>query len=52
MDVADYRSNAAAIGQVWKRLVGGDYPAMAVIGATRLWDEAALVEIEGFAVVR
>ncbi|WP_050514954.1 RidA family protein [Streptomyces rimosus] len=52
VDVADYRSNAAAIGQVWKRLVGGDYPAMAVIGATRLWDEAALVEIEGFAVVR
>ncbi|MFD7662858.1 RidA family protein [Streptomyces sp. NPDC059788] len=52
VDVADYRSNAAAIGQVWKRLVGADYPAMAVIGATRLWDEAALVEIEGFAVVR
>ena len=37
---------------VWKRLVGGDYPAMAVIGATRLWDETALVEIEGIAVVR
>lgn len=52
VDVADYRRNAAAIGRVWKRLVGADYPAMAVIGATRLWDEAALVEIEGVAVVR
>ncbi|MFC6064712.1 RidA family protein [Streptomyces ochraceiscleroticus] len=51
VDVADYRRNAAAIGRVWKRLAGSDYPAMAVIGATRLWDEAALVEIEGIAVV-
>ncbi|MFJ9415348.1 MULTISPECIES: RidA family protein [unclassified Streptomyces] len=52
VDVADYRRHAPEIGLVWKRLVGSDYPAMAVIGATRLWDEAALVEIEGIAVVR
>ncbi|MEU5542115.1 RidA family protein [Streptomyces sioyaensis] len=52
VDVADYRRHARDLGQVWKRLVGGDYPAMAVIGTTRLWDEAALVEIEGIAVVR
>lgn len=51
VDVADYRRHAREIGRVWKRLVGGEYPAMAVIGATRLWDEAALVEIEGIAVV-
>ncbi|MFH9870424.1 RidA family protein [Streptomyces lydicus] len=52
VDVADYRRNARELGRVWKRLVGGDFPAMAVIGATRLWDETALVEIEGIAVVR
>ncbi|SOE12097.1 Enamine deaminase RidA, house cleaning of reactive enamine intermediates, YjgF/YER057c/UK114 family [Streptomyces sp. 2323.1] len=52
VDVADYRRHARDLGRVWKRLAGGDYPAMAVIGATRLWDEAALVEIEGIAVVR
>ncbi|MFG2831708.1 RidA family protein [Streptomyces sp. NPDC048434] len=52
VDVADYRRRARELGAVWKRLVGGDYPAMAVIGATRLWDETALVEIEGIAVVR
>ncbi|MFF8902761.1 RidA family protein [Streptomyces lydicus] len=52
VDVADYRRHARELGRVWKRLVGGDFPAMAVIGATRLWDEAALVEIEGIAVVR
>ncbi|UKY51833.1 RidA family protein [Streptomyces inhibens] len=52
VDVADYRRHARDLGRVWKRLVGGDFPAMAVIGATRLWDETALVEIEGIAVVR
>ncbi|MCK7624227.1 RidA family protein [Streptomyces sp. RS10V-4] len=52
VDVADYRRHAKELGRVWKRLVGSDFPAMAVIGATRLWDEAALVEIEGIAVVR
>ncbi|MEU9116051.1 RidA family protein [Streptomyces sp. NPDC048483] len=51
VDVADYRRHARDLGLVWKRLVGTDFPAMAVIGATRLWDEAALVEIEGIAVV-
>ncbi|WEB41215.1 RidA family protein [Streptomyces yunnanensis] len=52
VDVADYRRHAKELGRVWKRLVGSDFPAMAVIGAGRLWDEAALVEIEGIAVVR
>lgn len=52
VDIADYRHHAKELGRVWKRLVGSDFPAMAVIGATRLWDEAALVEIEGIAVVR
>ncbi|MGX1975228.1 RidA family protein [Streptomyces kronopolitis] len=52
VDVADYRRHARDLGLVWKRLVGSDYPAMAVIGTTRLWDEEALVEIEGIAVVR
>lgn len=51
VDVADYRAHARELGRVWKRLAGGEYPAMAVIGATRLWDETALVEIEGIAVV-
>ncbi|GLW19675.1 enamine deaminase RidA [Streptomyces sp. NBRC 13847] len=52
VDVADYRRHARDLGLVWKRLVGSDYPATAVIGTTRLWDEEALVEIEGIAVVR
>ena len=47
----DYRARAGDIGQVWKRLVGRDYPAMAGIGVARLWDAEALVEVQGFAVL-
>ncbi|MET9431067.1 MULTISPECIES: RidA family protein [unclassified Streptomyces] len=50
-DVADYRARAAELGRIWRRLAGRDYPAMAVIGAVRLWDEQALVELDGFAVL-
>uniref|UniRef100_A0AAU2VKL6 RidA family protein n=1 Tax=Streptomyces sp. NBC_00008 TaxID=2903610 RepID=A0AAU2VKL6_9ACTN len=50
-DVADYRANAAELGRIWRQLAGRDYPAMAVIGAVRLWDEQALVEIDGTAVL-
>ncbi|MGW3661596.1 RidA family protein [Streptomyces sp. NPDC005141] len=50
-DVADYRVHAPELGRIWRRLAGRDYPAMAVIGAARLWDEEALVELDGFAVL-
>lgn len=50
-DVADYRACARELGAVWGRLAGRDYPAMAVVGVTRLWDEAAVVELDGVAVV-
>ncbi|MGW1406680.1 RidA family protein [Streptomyces sp. NPDC002403] len=50
-DVADYRERAEEIGRIWRRLAGRDYPAMAVIGVARLWDEQALVEIDGVAVL-
>ena len=51
VDPADYRNHAREIGAVWKRLVGKQYPAMALVGVVRLWDDAALVEIEGTAVI-
>lgn len=49
VDLADYRAHAREIGAVWRRLVGSDYPAMAGIGVVRLWDDDALVEVQGFA---
>ncbi|MDN3021450.1 RidA family protein [Streptomyces sp. S.PB5] len=50
-DVADYRARAAELGGVWRRLAGREYPAMAVVQVVRLWDEEALVELDGFAVL-
>ncbi|GGT32237.1 RidA family protein [Streptomyces kurssanovii] len=50
-DVADYRVHARELGRVWRRLAGRDYPAMAVVGVVRLWDEQCLVEVDGVAVL-
>lgn len=50
-DVADYREHAPELGRIWRRLAGRDYPAMAVVGVVRLWDEQALVELDGIAVL-
>lgn len=50
-DVDDYRAHAHELGRIWRRLASRDYPAMAVIGVVRLWDEQARVELDGFAVL-
>ena len=50
-DVADYQAHGQEIGAVWRRLAGTEYPAMAGVGVARLWLPAALVEIQGVAVV-
>ncbi|WP_405603064.1 RidA family protein [Streptomyces sp. NBC_01410] len=50
-DVAGYRAHAPELGRIWRRLAGRDYPAMAVIGVDRLWDEEAMVELDGTAVL-
>jgi enamine deaminase RidA (YjgF/YER057c/UK114 family) len=51
VDMDDYRAHAREIGGVWQRLAGRDYPAMAGLGVARLWDEEALVEVQGVAVL-
>ncbi|MEJ3654662.1 RidA family protein [Actinomycetes bacterium KLBMP 9759] len=51
VDVPDYRANAREIGAVWKRLMGTEYPATAGIGVARLWDDSALVEVQGTALL-
>ncbi|GAA4896378.1 RidA family protein [Streptomyces coeruleoprunus] len=50
-DVPAYRAAAPELGRIWRALAGRDYPAMALIGAARLWDEEALVEVDGVAVL-
>jgi enamine deaminase RidA (YjgF/YER057c/UK114 family) len=51
VDPVDYRANARELGSIWKRLAGRDYPAMTLVGVTRLWDDEALIEIEGIAIL-
>ncbi|MEU4517491.1 RidA family protein [Amycolatopsis sp. NPDC024027] len=51
VDMVDYQAHAREIGAVWRRLAGSEYPAMAGIGVSRLWDDEALVEVQGFAVL-
>ncbi|MEU6185883.1 RidA family protein [Nocardia sp. NPDC047038] len=49
LDIADYQAHGARIGQIWRELAGTDYPAMAGIGVSSLWQTEALIEIQAVA---
>ena len=49
--MAAYTTSRPALGAIWQRRMGGHYPAMAVVEVTRLFDPAAVVEIEATAVL-
>ena len=51
VDPVDYRANSKEIGKIWQRLIGRNYPAITLVGVTKLWDASALLEIEGVAVI-
>jgi len=51
-DIPDYQANGSEIGRVWRELAGTNYPAMAGIGVTALWQPEAMIEIQGVAAVR
>lgn len=51
VDVPEYRRRSAEVAAVWQRHCGRTYPATAGIGVARLWDDEALVEIAGTAVL-
>lgn len=50
-DRAAYLAARKPLGEVWRRLMGGHYPAMALVFVTDLVDEGAEVEIEATAVL-
>lgn len=50
-DVDDYMENGREIGKIWREMAGSDYPALAGIGVSRLWQKEALIEIQGVAVI-
>lgn len=51
VSIDDYRAHSGEIGTVWRRLAGSDYPAMAAVEVSRLWDPAAIVELQGMAAI-
>jgi enamine deaminase RidA (YjgF/YER057c/UK114 family) len=50
-DVDDYMANGREIGRIWREMAGSEYPAMAGIGVSRLWQKEAMIEISGIAVI-
>ncbi|HXU89204.1 MAG TPA: RidA family protein [Methylomirabilota bacterium] len=54
LDVAEYRKNLKAIGEVYREYFGKHFPAMTLVGARDLFDAAdgALIEIEGVAALQ
>ncbi len=51
VDVDGYRNNLKEIGAVYRERFGKHFPAMTLVGVAALFDEGALVEIEGVAYV-
>lgn len=50
-DLEAYRENLAEIGQTYRRVMGKNFPTMAVVGVTDLVERGAIIEIEATAVL-
>jgi len=50
-DVPAYRAQLPALGRVWRRHFGHNYPASGLFGVTRLFDDAAMIELMAVAVI-
>lgn len=50
-DKRAYQANRQAIGGVYREFFGKYYPAITLVEVKGLWDDAALLEIEGVAVI-
>ncbi|MBS1878788.1 MAG: RidA family protein [Actinobacteria bacterium] len=50
-DIAAYKAQLPALGEVWKKHFGRHYPASGLFGVTGLFDEEALIELMVVAVV-
>ena len=51
VDMDDYTGSLAALGHIYRELLGRHYPAMALVQVVRLVDKGARVEIEATAIV-
>ena len=48
-DLDAYRASLKEVGEVWRRVIGKVFPAMALVGVAGLVEREALVEIEATA---
>jgi len=51
IDKPGYLASRAELGRIWKRLIGGHYPAMSMIFVADLLDYPAKIELEATAVI-
>jgi enamine deaminase RidA (YjgF/YER057c/UK114 family) len=50
-DVHEYRVSLEELGPLWRKHFGRHYPAVALIGVAELFDEEAVIELVGTAVI-
>jgi enamine deaminase RidA (YjgF/YER057c/UK114 family) len=50
-DKAAYKANLRPLGEAYRRRLGRHYPAMTLVEVKSLFDDQALVEIDGIAVI-
>ena len=50
-DLDDYAANLKPIGRAYREVIGRHFPAMAVVGVSRLVEKRARVEIQAVAVI-
>ena len=50
-DKAAYLRDAKAVGQIWREIMGRNYPAMTVVQVVALVEDAAQIEIQAQAVI-
>jgi enamine deaminase RidA (YjgF/YER057c/UK114 family) len=50
-DVPAYKASLEQLGPVWRKHFGRHYPAVALLGVAALFDEEAMVELVGTAVI-
>lgn len=50
-DLDAYRNNLPAVGQIYRKVIGKNFPVMAVVGVSDLVEREALLEIETTAVL-
>lgn len=51
VDKNDYRAKVKPIGQVYREMLEGYYPATTLVEVKALWDAEALIELDGIAVL-